>query len=147
MPFTETTSSELIFPEQGLVLGALERGHFHPGVQAACACRGKQHGVRTPQKDAFPYAPVSLPINNRVHGFYSIFIISQAVWKEMGHAKALITHRKKWSSINGMDGKFPYAQKMIIALDQGIATDLKLHDIISWGIIIMGIRSNKALQI
>ena len=64
----------------------------------------------------------------------------------MGHAKALITCRKKWSSINEMDSKFPYAQKMIIALDQGIAADLKLHNIISCEVIIMGRRSNKALQ-
>lgn len=35
---------------------------------------------------------------------------------------------------------------MIIALDQGIAADLKLHDIISCEVIIMGRRSNKARQ-
>lgn len=45
-----------------------------------------------------------------------------------------------------MDSKFPYAQKMIVALGQGIATDLKLHNIISCEVNIMGRRSNKALQ-
>lgn len=45
-----------------------------------------------------------------------------------------------------MDSNFPYAQKMIIALDQGIAADLQLYNIISDEAIIMGRRCTKALQ-
>lgn len=44
----------------------------------------------------------------------------------MGRAKTLIMRRKKSASISEMDSKFPYAQKMIVALDKGIGTDPKL---------------------
>lgn len=43
-----------------------------------------------------------------------------------------------------MDRETPYAQKMIIALDQGIATDLKLKILLA--VIITERQSNKAPQ-